>query len=244
MQKFILISILMSSFAFAQTPFDKNEQLDGVLLKSGKENSLRTYVGTIDKMFSFPMALVQKAVTGFADRCNNDYKSKRKYVSEDFECKYHSENVVETFVVKDINKSQILEGYSEFYILGRQVYNRSSSGFYELVTVKNSTNDKNQAVTTVVVKMLDDEEVRNFITPKFNQDSSFEETIGVFTLTAISPTETHLSYDYKASTKHWLLNKEILVPQVFASMSKNMNQLLKTVEEESSVQKRELASNK
>lgn len=241
MHKLILTTLLLSTSVFATT-FDKTEELDGVSLKSGKEESTRTYLGTIEKTYPYSLELMKKAITGFEDRCNNDFKSKRKFVSEEVDCKHHNDHVIETFLVKDVNKVPGFEEFSEYYLLGRRVYNRSAYGFYDLVTVKESVNDKNQKVITVSTRMLNDDEVTKFTTPKFEKDTVFDTTTGVFTLTSISPTETHFSYEYKTETTHWLLNKEIAVPQVFASIGKTMNQLFKTVEMESQVQKRDVAS--
>ena len=237
-----LLTTLFFAFNSYAGSVDKTEQLNGVSLKSSKEKAVRTFNAVTERTFPYPITLVRKAVTNFTEKCNNAYKDKRKYSPKDVDCKYHNENLVETFIVKDIRQMEYFAGLSEFYLVGRQVYNRGSFGFYELATVRESVNEKNQKTVSVVLKMLDDADVRLFTTPKFDKASAFDNSIATYTLTELAPNITSMTYEYTADTDHWLLNKEVSVPQVFASISKSVNDLVKTVEAESSLQKRELAS--
>lgn len=236
---FIALTVSISAFA---NNFDKTEELNGVSLKSGKEAAVRTYVGTMEKTFPFPLELVKKGITNFAEKCNNDYKDKRKYTDEKADCKYHNDHLVETFVVKDIRNTEHFKHLSEVYLVGRQVYNRGSFGYYELVQISQGMNDQKQKTSTIMMRMLEDDEVRSFTTPKFTKESAFDHSQATYTLTEVAPNQTVMTYEYSAETDHWLLNKEVSVPQVFASISKSINDLMKTVEAESTFQKRELAS--
>lgn len=237
----LLTTLFFAVNSYSQT-VDKTEQLNGVSLKSSKAKATRTYNATTERTFPYPLSLVRKAVTNFTEKCNNSFKSKRKYSPKEIDCKYHNENLVETFIVKDIRQMEYFKGLSEFYLVGRQVYNRGSFGFYELATVRESVNEKNQKTVSVVLKMLDDADVRLFTTPKFEKSSAFDNSTSSYTLTELAPNITSMSYEYTADTDHWLLNKEVSVPQVFVSISKSVNDLVKTVEAGSSLQKRELAS--
>lgn len=237
----IFIALAVSTAAFADS-FDKTEELNGVTLKSGKENSVRTYVGSTEKTFPFPAAIVKKGITNFTEKCNNEYKGKRKYTDEKTDCKYHNDHLVESFIVTNLREMEHYKNFSEVYLVGRQVYNRGSFGYYELVQIAETVNDKKQKVITITAKMLDDAEVRVFSSPKFTKESAFDSSFAKYVLTETAPNMTHMTYEYSAETDHWILNKEVSVPQVFSSISKSINDLVKTVEAESSFQKRELAS--
>jgi hypothetical protein len=238
----LLITTLFLAFnSFAET-VDKTEQLNGVSLKSSKEKAVRTFNAVTERTFPYPLTLVKKAVTNFTEKCNNAYKDKRKFSAKEIDCKYHNENLVETFIVNDIRPMESFKGLSEFYLVGRQVYNRGNFGFYELATIRESVNEKSQKTISVVLKMLNDADVRLYTTPKFEKASAFDNSTASYTLTELAPNITSMTYEYTADTDHWLLNKEVSVPQVFASISKSVNDLVKTVEAESSLQKRELAS--
>ncbi|WP_408098937.1 hypothetical protein ACJVC5_08460 [Peredibacter sp. HCB2-198] len=235
------MTLALSLNAQAEMSFDKNDSLNGVTLKSGKSEAVRAYSGSISKHFPFPLEMVKNGITNFSEKCNNDYKGKREYTSQETDCKYFNEHLVETFTIKDLKPVDAYKGI-EHYLVGRQIYNRGSYTYYELVQVKTSMNEKNQKVMTISLEMLNDSEVRAFTEPKFDKDSVFSKSGSTYTLTEVGPSETHMDYEYHAETDHWILNKEISVPQVFASISKSINDLMKTVEAESSSQKRELAS--
>ncbi len=238
------IFLIFSTVALAEPAFDKSDVLNGVALKSGKVDSVRTFIANTDKDFPYSIDLVKKGITNFTQRCNNSYKDKRKFTSENESCKYHNEHLIESFVVRDIRKMDYFKNLSDAYLLGRQVYNRGSFGYYELVTVAESLNEKKQRTITVKLRMLDDKEVKLFTNPKFSRESAFDNSMTTFILTQVAPHQTHLTYEYRSDTDHWLLNKEVSVPQIFASIGKSINNTLKTVETESSLQKRELASKK
>lgn len=220
---------------------DKTEHLNGVSLKSGKAETTRTYSGTITKDFPYPLDIVKNGITNFTEKCNNTYKSKRQFTSSTTDCKYFNEHLVETIVVKDLKPVEAYKN-SEHYLVGRQVYNRGNYGYYELVQISSGVNEKHQKFVTIALNMLDDNEVKAFTEPKFSKDSAFDKSSSLYTLTEVNSTTTHMTYEYKAETDHWILNKEISVPQVFATISKSINDLMKTVEADSSLQKRELAS--
>lgn len=236
----LICGLLFSGLAMAHV--DKTDVLNGVNLVSSKKESTRTFNGSVSKLLPFPLELVKKSVTNFSEKCNNSLKDKRRFSSSQ-NCKYHNEFLVESFELRDIKRP---EGKvpAEFYLIGRQVYNRGSYGYYELVEIHKGVNDKGQFTTTVTLKMLNDKEVRSYTKPQFNKESAFSESLSTYTLVEVSPTQTLLTYDYRAETDHWLLNKELAVPQIFASISKSINNLVTTIETESNVQKRALASHK
>jgi len=236
---------LITSQVFAATKMDKIEFINGVSVQSGKHDSTRIYRGFITKIFPYGLSSVKFSVMKFQDRCNDSYKKRRKYTDKSTSCKYHNDNLVETIVVKDINKSGWTKDLNEVdrYVLGRQIYNRGSFGHYELVIVYEGKNTENQKIITVTQKMMNDEETKKYTKPVFEKDSAFDNAISTYTLTETGPNETTVTYEYKAETEHWILNKEVSVPQVFSSISKSINDLVKTMDEQSSLQSRDIASN-
>lgn len=241
---FVCLATLIALYAQASTmKMDKVETINGVDLQSGKQDSVRTYQGHVSKVFRFPLEIVKKGVVNFTEKCNNKFKDKRKYTNKTLDCKYHNENLVESFVVRDLKPSFAKEnGETERFLIGRLVYNRGNFGYYELVRFFDGVNSKGQRTFMIVQKMLEDKEVNQYISPKFEKESAFDRSTGVYTLTMLGPKETELTYDYKADTNHWILNKEVSIPQVFSSISKSINDLVKTVDAESNIQSRDLAS--
>jgi hypothetical protein len=241
---FICLSALIALYSQAETmKMDKQETINGVELQSGKLDKVRTYEGHVEKRIPFALDIVKKGVVNFADKCNNKFKDKRKFTDKNHDCKYHNDNLIESFIVKDIKSGWTKDaGEIDRFVIGRQIYNRGHFGYYELVKYFSGANEKGQKTFTVVQRMLENKEVKEYISPKFEKESAFNKSTGTYTLTQIGPKETELSYEYKADTDHWILNKEVSIPQVFASISKSINDLVKTIDAESQSQNRDVAS--
>lgn len=238
--KVLLSAVLLCSFSLHAEVYDKTEELYNVGLKSHKENDVRKYIGSTFKNLPYGIDVVKKGITNFTEKCNNDYQSKRKFTDEKVTCKYHNDQLIETFVVSDAKFPN--DKTTEQFLLGRRVYNRGTYEFYDLVQVKEGTNNLQQRTVTVTIKMLENDEVKQLTEVKMNKDTAFDKSEATFVLTEVSQGETSLQYQYQAETSHWLLNKEIIVPQVFASISKGMNDIVTSIEQESSAHKRNVAS--
>ncbi len=241
----LIFAGLITLQAFAKPTIDQQDVINGVSVISHKTDSLRTYVGTVKKTLPSKIENVTKSIVNFHEKCNNSYKDKRQDTNKNENCRYHNDNVVETVVIKNINQSGWTKDQNETerYILGRRVYNRSNFQYYELVKIYEYKNDKNQKMVKITQTMLNDKEVNNYIKPQFDKDSAFNAVTSTYVLTEVAPSTTNLEYEYYANTDHWVLNKEVSVPQVFSSMSKGINDLLKSVDAETVRLCRDVASN-
>jgi hypothetical protein len=242
---FLCAAWLIAVQAFAGAKIDKKDTINGVSVQTAKDDSTRIYQGSIFQSFPHSIDSVKLAIINFADKCNNSYKERRKYTDKNFNCKYHNEHLVETQVIRKIKQTGWTkeEGEIDRFLLARRVYNRGSFGYYELVRIYEKKNEDGKRTVRIVQTMLTDAEVKKYTTPIFEKDSAFDKSVSSFTLTEVSPSETSLNYEYNAETEHWILNKEVSVPQVFASISKSINDLVKTVVTESAIQSRDVASN-
>lgn len=219
----------MGNNSFAH--FTKIETINAVEVKSGKVSDGRVYEGEMSKKFPYSIETVLDSVINFTEKCNNSYKKKRKYTSDKVDCKYHNENLIETFIIKEIKNKIHGPDVIDSFIMGRLVYNRGTFGHYEIITINKTHNSHKQQVITVNGKMLTDDEVKKYTEPKFTKNSAFDKTEWKFNLIQLSEKETLLTYTYSAWTNHWILGKEISVPQVFETMSRNINDLIRSVEQ-------------
>lgn len=226
---FFLVSLTHESLAESEI---SKAVIDGVTLKSSKEGAVRSYQGSIERNFPFPIEIIKASITNFSDRCNNEHRQMRKHTAQEYNCKHHNDHFIETFVIKDIKPQESFKEFNETYVLGRRAYNRSLLSYHELVQIKEEKNNQKLKSIIIQLKMLSDSDVQKIINPQFKNESAFDESASTFTLTLISENETKLKYTYKASTDHWLLNKEVSVQQVFASVSKSLNTLFKSVQDE------------
>jgi hypothetical protein len=244
--KFLLcLTWVIAIQAFASTEDQQKEIINGVSVKSHKDDSTRTYMGEVTKSIPANLETVFKSIVNFDEKCNNAHKDRRKNTSKSTDCRYHNENVVETLILKKINLTGWTKEPKEVdrYLLARRVYNRADFQYYELVRIYEDKNDKNQKTIKIVQTMMTDKEVNSYTKPLFEKDSAFNAVTSTYFLTEIESKKTELRYEYKADTEHWILNKEVSVPQVFSSISKGINDLLKAVDSESNKISRELASN-
>lgn len=240
----MILTTLVSFETSAKTKYDRKERQKDVSLASGKKDNVRSYHATTTKVFNVPMNIVKDSILGFADRCNNAYRKKRELTSSDYDCRYHNENLVESLVVKSLRAGTWTkeENEVERFVVARKVYNRGESGYYELVKIKESTNVLKQKTYVIEQDMLSNDEARNYVSVKFKKETPFETSKIRYTITEIAPGKTELRYIYKGTTTHWVLNKEVSVPQVFAIISKSINNLVSSIGTETEVQARSIAS--
>lgn len=238
MKYFVLLLFLLNHFSGILLAAPMTDIINGVKVKTEKKNGMRSYVGYIEKILPYSIEYVKMGTTNFSEKCNNNYKSKRKYTDKKANCKYHNDNLVESFTLKNIRQHENFKDFNEVYLLGRLVYNRGSFGYYELVKVKEETNHKKLKTISITMEMLNDNQVKKYISPKFSKESAFNTSICTFNLRQIGPEQTLVGYEYSALTDHWLLNKDISITQVFSSISKGINDLMITVEKEADFQKK------
>lgn len=242
MTKFTAFFILVFSLAHASAVLDRKENINGIVLESSKEGSLRNYHAHTNKNLPYGLKSVSKSILNFSDRCNNSHRDMRQFLDKKKECKYHNENLIEAFEVTDLKTPFSNNAQDQKHLIGKQIYNRGHYGFYELVEVKNQKNENSQNQIVITQRMLNDQEVKELTTAKFPQDSSFKTSFIKYVLTETSPSSTRIDYFSDAQTEHWVLNKELSIPQVFASLGKGIQELLKSVELDSRTHNRDIAS--
>lgn len=241
------LMILTTLFSFeisAKTKYDRKERQKDVSLATGKNDDVRSYHATTTKVLNFSMVAVKESILNFADKCNNAFRKKRELTSTEYDCKYHNENIIEQFVLKDLRRGEWLKDdhETERFVVARKIYNRGESGHYELVKIKETHNVLKQKTVTIEEEMLTNDQARNYVSVKFEKDSAFKTSRTRYILTEIAPEKTELRYIYKGTTTHWVLNKEVSVPQVFSSLSESIHNLVTSIATEAGVQSRSIAS--
>jgi hypothetical protein len=239
-----IFTILISLEVTAGPKFDRKERQKDVSLASGKKDDVRSYHATTTKVLNYPIEVVRTSILNFTDKCNNAFRKKRELTSQNYDCRHHNENLVESLVMKSLRQGtwQKEENETDRFVVARKIYNRGESGYYELVKIKEMPNALKQKTVVIDEEMLTNDQARDYVSVKFKKESPFETSNIRFTLTELSPGKTELRYMYKGTTTHWVLNKEISVPQVFASISKSINTLVSSIGSEAEIQTRSIAS--
>lgn len=240
---FYSLFLLSSLSVHAGAHFDRHEKLKGVSLQTGKEGDQRNYRAFTKTTLPYSASMVLNSIINYAEYCNNSLKLKRQFSDQARDCKYHNENIIESMVIKNLKTASAAEpGEVERFVVGRRIYNRGLYGHYELVKISAGKNKAGQKTHTINQRMLNDSESKTLIEPQIQKDSSYSESTVRFILTEISPTQTELKYIYQASTSHWILNKELSVAQVFSSLVKSANDMVKSISLEAERQTRSIAS--
>ena len=242
----MILTTLISFEVSAKAKFDRKERQKEVSLASSKTDNVRSYHATTTKVLNVPLNIVKDSILNFSDRCNNAFRKKRELTSTEYDCRFHNESLVESLIVKSLRRGSWMkeEDEVERFVVARKVYNRGESGYYELVKVKESTNILKQKTFVIEQDMLSNDDARNYVSVKFKKESPFETSHIRYTITEIAPGKTELRYIYKGTTTHWVLNKELSVPQVFASISKSINNLVSSIGTETEIRARAIASEK
>lgn len=228
------ISTLAQTFDINQFKIDEKENNKEFQVKSlsGKKSDIRAYESTKSHIFKNSLDLVLTGIENFADKCNNEYKERRKWTDKKRDCPIFNNNLVESKIIQIDNQKLPLEKNEiRHYLIQRNIYNRQSFHHYDLIRVFDKKNEKDQRVVVVKQIMLKDKEVKKILENPTKRESAFLVTYGEFTLTAISPKETKLDYRYYTETDHWLLNKSLAVSDVFEGTAKGLKTLFKGIQE-------------
>ena len=228
----ITINIFASEYSGFEIDNKENNKKYEIDLLSGKKDSLRFYKGTRSRLLKDNIQNVLKSITNFEDKCNNEYKDRRKLMSKNQDCKYHNSNLVESKIYKELEGFKKEKNEVDRYLVARRIYNRQNFSHMDLVVIYESKNENGKKVIKVNQKMLDDKEAKKYISPPVEHDSVFEIAYSNFTLTEVSAKETKLEYYYASETDHWLLNKSVSVSKVFESMAKSIDLLFNSIDQE------------
>lgn len=208
----LLPFFLLPLNAFAQ------KTIDGVHLETSKTKSTRHLKATKSVTLNLNLADSLKLVLNFNEKCNNNFKDKRKWTDRGVECKFHNNNLIETVFYRDIKNRN--PSWKDHFLLFRHGYNRGTFLYFEEITVEQS--DKESHVRQ---RLLSDEEVKSFLDTELETEFSFQKVTGHFYLKQLAPHQTQLTYTYESSTDHWLLNKEMMIGEIFESTAKGINDL-------------------
>lgn len=207
--------------------------INGVSLHSGKVDSTRIYHGQISKVINANLQKTFAAVENFEDKCNNEFKNKRKFQDKNKDCKYHNHNLIESVIVKKTNYTGPKEANEvERYIVTRYIYNRGAFAQNDLMIVLKYKNDKKQDVMHIKQFMLSDDESKKYLDNPIKKESAFNEARGNFIMTKLEDNKTQFDYEYVGKTDHWVLNKEMMVNEAYEGVAKGINFLVESIEKD------------
>lgn len=243
MLKWLVGGLLLSSISSHATDvrFDRQDKFQGVTVESGKKENVRAYRARFTHVIPASIFEVRAGIVNFTEKCNNQHRKRRQWISHDTRCAFPNESMVETRVERNLKPDAPLQGETDRYILSRRGYNRGSYQYQELVR---EFSQQNGDVIEIRQEMLSEQQASQWLaSAPLPFDHSYDHITTTYVLKKLSDASTELSYEQRAETTHWLLNKEIIVPQVLAGLSRGAKEVWKSVEGHQQ-RSRQLASQK
>lgn len=243
----LIIVIFLSSTSYAYSDYQKrgfeiDYQKDqkkksqyNLSLVSGKKDDLRFYQIEREEVFQHDIKSVFKSIINFDEKCNNEYKDRRKFINKTKHCKYHNSNLIESIIHKSHNKKFIKEDHeADRFLVTRRIYNRSEFSHIDLIKVFKYEID-GVSYMRITQEMLSDKEAKKYLKSPIRKQSAFKKTYGEYILTSVDGKSTKVSFTYSSETNHWLLNKSISVSEVFSNMAKSFDLLFQSIHTEAKV---------
>jgi len=205
--------------------------IKGVTVHNAKVGDTRIFHAQLEKEIKAPIAQVLKNILEFDERCNNEYKDKRKFGDKSKNCKHFNKNLVESQIIRNIKpgfKKELHE--SDRFLVRRNIYNRQFFSYYDVVVVRKWRNKKEQKVAHVRYGLLSDQEAAKYLDGPGPMNSAFHHIAGTYTIVEIDASTTHMSMTYVSKTNHWMLNKWISVGIIYKNMAKGNRSTMELIE--------------
>lgn len=228
----IILILLLSQISLAKTqrmefPIDKKDQMGEMLFKTGKLDSNRHFSVDFKKVINKPIDSVLAALRSAEQRCNNSYKTSRKYSDHNYPCKFHSKNVVEA-----VKHAIVIPGYSkDDFVQTKFIKKRGDQIVHELYLIKKKMVEGKKQYT-LWTETLDDETTKKLTGKDLKLQTAIKVSNSEFILREVSPTSTEVVFMYEMATDHWLVNKKIVAGKVFSDLNESILALFSKVEEQ------------
>lgn len=202
---------------------EKSQEFD-VHMLSGKRGDIRLYQGTISDIIARPVQDVLETVLAFDERCNNEYRDKRRISDKSKDCPYNSDSLIESVIVRELKNKKLDKNEIKRFVVKRRSYNRGVYTYNDLIRVY-----KYMDGFKITMDMLDDKSSKAYISTPLNKKSVMKTSGGTYFILPEGKGRTRYTYTFTCSTDHWLLNKSITVGKFFSDMAKNLRSEFNTL---------------
>lgn len=207
--------LIFSALAFS---FDSHVEVERL-------GEFKVFKTTVTASFDATVESVVKGIENFDDKCNNERRSKRKFLEWKKDCRFHNENLVEAVKIHNFKKVPALnkiEGVQ--YLMWRNIYNRGKFSHYDVIT-------KTKKNKTIIIKhmMLKEDIVKESLVSPEKIVSAFEDIKGEYQITKLANGKVKVVYTYMSKTDHWFLTKDFLENNIKKNMAEGTIQAVKSI---------------
>jgi hypothetical protein len=229
---FLYIPLSVAAISIDGIELKDDKEIKGINVSNGKRDDTRIFRGYTLKEYTGTMESIKNSVVNFEDKCNNEFKSKRKFLDKKKDCKYFNKNIVESIIVKNHNYRGTKENNeTERWVVSRIIYNRGDFNQYDLMIFLEYKNKLNEKVFEIKQTMLSDEEAKKYLDSPSKRESAFKDLKATYRLTEKPNQKILFEYEYISKTDHWFLNKDMMVGQIYDSMATGISDLLVSIEQ-------------
>ncbi len=219
--KFFVIFTMISFNCFAQT----KKTIGDVRLSSHWEGETKVFTAEVEMTYEADLETVAKGIENFDEKCNNEYRSKRKMMKWEDKCLYFNKNLVEAVKISKFNKEALkTDDLNPAYLVWRNIYNRGSFAHYDVIKKKKSDNEM-----IISHEMVNPKIIEKVLKKPTRISSAFDFMKGTYKLIKLSENKTKVEYRYESKTSHWFLVRDFVEENVFENMSAGTTQALKTI---------------
>jgi len=219
--KYFVFFTMISFNCFAQT----KKTIGDVRLSSHWEGETKVFTAEIEMTYEADIETVAQGIENFDEKCNNEYRSKRKKMKWEDKCLYFNKNLVEAIKIHDFNKEVLkTDDLKPSYLVWRNIYNRGNFSHYDVIKKK-----KLDSEMIISHEMINPELIKKVIKDPTRISSAFDYMKGTYRLIKVSENKTKVKYRYESKTSHWFLVREFIEENVFENMSAGTTQALKTI---------------
>ena len=195
--KFAIISLIITYSVYASSAI-----IDGIKVRVSEVEKFKDFSAIGSTEIVANLESVREQILSFNNRCNQELKKRRVFLKKEFVCKFHNPSLVESHIIKDIKNKKYIgkPNIIDEFLVWRNVYNRNSYSYYDLILVKKISGGGYE----ISYQMLNDVEVEFYLEDYKKKSTAFNKAGGVFKLTP-SKGGVNLSLSYESETNHWLL---------------------------------------
>ncbi|MCP4915057.1 MAG: hypothetical protein GY909_18205 [Oligoflexia bacterium] len=198
-----------------------------VTVDVSQKGDLKIFNAKAVGIFDASVEKVTQGIINFDDKCNNQKRSKRKYMKWENNCPFHNENLVEAVKVQKYNSERVKNRYPHsVFLLWRNINNNGKYSHYDIVT-----KEKNNDELKIVHQMLNGSEVKEIVTSPERTVSAFKFLKGTYIIKPLAEKKTKVVYIYESKTDHWFLKRDFIEDKVKRNIVKGTTQALATIQE-------------
>ena len=221
------VSVAVTAFAefsLQGLKFEDQREINGVQVQNANVENGRVYHATLGKVIERPFLDVVSDILHFEQRCNNEYRDKRRYSAKDFNCQHLNKNLVESVIIRDIKfPVKKVENEKDRFLIFRNIYNREAFQNYDLVIHTEKGGEKSgttgKRVATITYSMLSDEETQQYLTTSEKKKSVFDVIQGSYEIEELDGAKCRVCMTYTTKTSYWMMTNGFAVAIVYKSMA-------------------------